>query len=146
MWAQCTKYFLIQKNILFKLMVHTPSLWKFHYLAFWKQKCMTISCHFWDIFALFPSFQIVAFPTNKEFLNIGKSTWWTMVFCYQNCSDLLWGKTVLSIEKNFEICGWRLRICKLFEITRIIYSNSEKSEQFLVTECFSNLFLEFSHL
>ena len=26
-----------------------------------------------------------------------------------------------------------------------IYSNSERSEQFLVTECFSNLFLEFSH-
>ena len=61
------------KNIVFKLMVHTPLLWKFHYLAFWKQKCMTIFCHFWDIFALFPSFQIVAFPTNKGFLS--KSTW-----------------------------------------------------------------------
>ena len=30
--------------------------------------------------------------------------------------------------------GLRLRICKLFEITRQIYSNSESSEQFLVTE------------
>ena len=29
----------------------------------------------------------------------------------------------------------------LFEITRTIYSNSERSEQFLVTECFFNLFL-----
>ena len=28
------------------------------------------------------------------------------------------------------------RICKIFEITRTIYSNSERSEQFLVTECF----------
>ena len=28
------------------------------------------------------------------------------------------------------------------EITRSIYSNSERSEQFLVTECFFNLFLE----
>ena len=34
-----------------------------------------------------------------------------MVFCYQNCSDLLWEKIVLVIEKTFEILGWRLRIC-----------------------------------
>ena len=31
-----------------------------------------------------------------------------------------------------------LRICKIFEITRTIYSNSERSEQFSVTECFFN--------
>ena len=53
----------------------------------------------------------------------------TMVFCYQNCSDLLW-------EKNY----------KISEITRTIYSNSERSEQFLVTECFFNLFLEVSYM
>ena len=58
-----------------------------------------------------------------------------MVFCYQNCSDLLWEKIVLVIKKNF----WN---CKIFEITRTIYSNSESSEQFLVTECLFNLFLE----
>ena len=58
----------------------------------------------------------------------------TMVFCYQNCSDLLWEKKNLVIEKN------------IFEITRTIYSNSERSEQFLVTECFFNLFLEVSHI
>ena len=46
----------------------------------------------------------------------------------------------------FEIQGWRPRICKIFEITRTIYSNSERSEQFLVTECFFNLFLEVSHI
>jgi hypothetical protein len=46
------------------------------------------------------------------------------------------------IEKFFEIGGWRPRICKNFEITRRIYSNSEWSDQFLVTECFFNLFLE----
>ena len=40
-----------------------------------------------------------------------------MVFCYQNCSDLLWEKIVLVIEKNF---------AKL----------SRSLEQFLVTECF----------
>ena len=42
--------------------------------------------------------------------------------------------------------GWRPRIFKIFEITRTIYSNSERSEQFLVTECFFNLFLEVSHI
>ena len=51
-------------------------------------------------------------------------------------------KIVLVIEKNF----WRPRICKIFEITRTIYSNSESSEQFSVTECFFNLFLEVSHI
>ena len=34
----------------------------------------------------------------------------------------------------FEIWGWRPKIWNFFEITRIIYSNSEGSEQFLVTE------------
>ena len=55
-----------------------------------------------------------------------------MVFCYQNCSDLQWEKIVLVIEKNFP--GWRPRISKIFEITRTIHSNSEGSEQFLITE------------
>ena len=31
-----------------------------------------------------------------------------------------------------------------FEITRTIYSNTERSEQLSVTECFFNLFLEVS--
>ena len=46
-----------------------------------------------------------------------------IVFCLENCSDLLWEKIVLEIEtKTFEIQGWTPRICKL--ITRTIYSNS----------------------
>ena len=47
-------------------------------------------------------------------------------------------------RKVFEVQDWRQRIFKNFEITRTIYSNSERSEQFLVTECFFNLFLEVS--
>ena len=39
-------------------------------------------------------------------------------------------KIVVVIVKTFEIWGWRRRICKTFEITGIIYSNSERSEQF----------------
>ena len=53
---------------------------------------------------------------------------------------LFW-PTVRKKCPTFEIRGWRPRICKIFEITRTIYSNSERSEQFLVTECFFNLFL-----
>ena len=64
-----------------------------------------------------------------------------MVFCYQNCSELLREKIVLWLRKTLEIRGWRPRICKLFVITRTIYSNSERSEQFVVTECFFNVFL-----
>ena len=60
-----------------------------------------------------------------------------MVFCYQNCSDLLWEKIVLVIEK---------KICKNFEITWTICSDSVRSKQFLVTECFLNLFLEVSQI
>ena len=39
---------------------------------------------------------------------VGYKPWCTllMVFCYQNCSDLLWEKIVLVIEKNF----WNSRL------------------------------------
>ena len=69
-----------------------------------------------------------------------------LVFCYQNCSDLLWEKIVLVIEKKIWNSRLKAENCKIFEITRTIYSNSERSEQFLVTECFFNLFLEVSHI
>ena len=71
---------------------------------------------------------------NKDFFRWCK----TMVFCYQNCSDLLWEK--------LEFRGWRPWICKIFEITRTIYSSSERSEQFFVTDYFFNLFLEVSNI
>ena len=32
---------------------------------------------------------------------------------------------------------------QIFEITKKVFSNSERSEQFLKTECFFNLFLRF---
>ena len=50
------------------------------------------------------------------------------------------------LRKTFEIRDWRPRIFKHFEITRTIYSNSEWSKQFLLTESFFNLFLEVSHV
>ena len=51
-----------------------------------------------------------------------------LVFCFQNCSDLLWEKIVPVIEKHF----WNSRQkANIFEITRTIYSNSQRSDQFL---------------
>ena len=49
-------------------------------------------------------------------------------------------------EKILKFEAERPRICKNFEITLIICSNSERSEQFLVTECFFNFLLEVSHI
>ena len=61
----------------------------------------------------------------------------TLVFCYQNCSNLLWEKTVLVIKKTWP------GMCKNFEITRKIYSNSERAGQFLVTKWFLTWFWRF---
>ena len=52
--------------------------------------------------------------TNKKLSNVNKTmgvaslslSLMEMVFCYQNCSDLLWEKIVLVIDKNF----WILRM------------------------------------
>ena len=66
-----------------------------------------------------------------------------IVFCYQNCSDLLQQKKCYS--------DWEQLLkfeaeCREFEIflrsLEQIYSNSERSKPFLVTECFFNLFLQ----
>ena len=71
-------------------------------------------------------------------------------YCYQNCSDLLWEKNVLVIEKKllkFEAEDREFaKFLRSLEIIRTIYSNSVRSEPFLVTECFFNLFLEVSHI
>ena len=57
-----------------------------------------------------------------------------LVFCFQNCPDLLWEKKTCSSY-------WEKRLkCEAkgqnFEITRTIYSNSERSEQFLKQNAF----------
>ena len=48
-----------------------------------------------------------------------------LTYCEKNCST-----------ETFEICGWTLRIYKNFEITRLFYSNSVRSEQFLKQNAF----------
>ena len=69
-----------------------------------------------------------------------------MVLRYQNCSDLLCEKLVLVIEKNF--CAFEAKGCefaKLLEITRTIYSNSKKSDQFLKQNTFYWKFSDLIH-
>ena len=60
---------------------------------------------------------------------------------------LFWPTVRKNCSSDWEkkIRGWRSRICKFLEIAWTIYSNSERSEQFLVTEWFFNLFLEVFH-
>ena len=77
--------------------------------------------------------------TGKSFCKIRKSLLIGILL-----SKLFWPtvrKNCPSVrKKTFE------KFAKKFEITRTIYSNSERSEKLLVTECFSNLFLEVSQI
>ena len=57
-----------------------------------------------------------------------------LTYCEKNCSS--------DQEKVLKFEAEGREFCKNFEITRIICSNSERSEQFSVTECFFNLFLD----
>ena len=67
------------------------SIWgEIGYLAFVKM------CLF---FSYFFCCQLQLNQMNEEIFHI--SLILIMVFCYQNCSDLLWEKSVLGIEKNF---------------------------------------------
>ena len=60
-----------------------------------------------------------SFRTHNLFWNM--SNWYlmikVMVFCYQNCSDLLWEKIVLVIEKK----NLNSKL-KIFDIARTIYA------------------------
>jgi hypothetical protein len=63
------------------------------------------------------------------------------------CSDLLWEKNVLVIKKTLKLEAEGQEFAKnLRSLNRTIYSNSESSEQFLVTEWFFNFFLEVFHI
>ena len=86
------------------------------------------------LIGLFFCYQIVLNQTRNGIL-LANLFWPTV---RKNCSS--------DRGKTFEIRGCRPRICKNFETTRTIYSNSERSEQFLITECFFDLFLEVSHV
>ena len=82
-------------------------------------------------------------PLSKQKQQRSKKKWYfvtkiVLTYCEKKLS--WWSR------KTFEIQGWRPRIFRILEITWTIYSNCERSEQFLVTECFFNLFLEISQI
>ena len=85
----------------------------------------------------FESFWWVLPPYQRR-VNVYPSTLWKVVFCFQNCSDMLWEKIVLVIEiqKNF----WNSRL-KAEQFT-----NSERSVQFLKENAFWTCSLRFPDL
>ena len=78
---------------------------------------------YWNAFLKCKCF-VLLIENSGEGILLQKLFWPTM---RRNCS---------SHREFFEIQGWRPIICKIFEITRIICSNSERSEQFLVQNAF----------
>ena len=74
-------------------------------------------------------------------------TWTIVIKTLRNVSFLVMQHAKTMIEILLPILFWptvrkNWTIFKIFEMTRTIYSNSEKSEQFLVTEYFFNLLME----
>ena len=53
-----------------------------------------------------------------------------LIFCYQNCSDLLWEKIVLMIEKNFWNSRLKIENFQNFEITRSIFRTVKGQNNF----------------
>ena len=89
----------------------------------------------------------------KNGRSLKKSTRFDPTFLSTGCANR-WRNVILlpklfwpTVRKN---CSSDRELLKFeaenFEITRTINSNSERSEQCLVTECFFNLFLEVSHI
>ena len=74
-----------------------------------------------------------------------KNSWKNWIFVTKIVQTYCEKKLFYWSRKTFEIRGWRPRICKN-EITRTIYSNSERSEQCLVAECLFDPFLEVSQI
>ena len=82
------------------------------------------------------------YPNKKEIQSISFDPSREMVFCYQNCSDLVWEKIVLVIEKNF----WNSRL-KAEKLQNFWDHLNDLFKQWKVrTECFLNLFLEISQI
>ena len=72
-------------------------------------------------------FNATWFPFNSEY---------EMVFCFQNCSNLLWEKIVLVIEKNFWNSRLKAENLQKFETAWTFFSNSERSALFLKQNAF----------
>ena len=69
-----------------------------------------------------------------------------MVFCYQNCSDLLWEKNVLVIKKNFLNSRLKAKNLQKFWDHYDILLKQWKVGPIFEAEYFFNLFLEVSQV
>ena len=67
----------------------------------------------------------------------------TMVFCFQNCSDLLWQ---IKCYSDWETWGWKPRIRKIFERSLELFIRTVKGRRIFETECFFYVFLEISQI
>ena len=112
--------------------------------------CLTKNALFYYVNNLYWYFHMYIFISN---IITAHSIWWKcsyklkqwyfvtkIVLIYHEKKLFQWSR------KTFEIWGWRPRIFKKIEITRTIGSNSERSQQFLVTKWFFDLFLEVSQV
>ena len=137
--SRCDLTFLLSKlhTSLFVIFFHPNILPKniWHFVTKERKKCSTGQLISKCLFGVFTFFQ----KTNK-IESASSKVEFVRSFFGSNA----------GLKKSFRICLTcrdpekllkRLRICKSFEITRTICSNSERSEQLLVTECFLNLFL-----
>ena len=86
-----------------------------------------------------------------NFSAIGGPHGWEMVFCYQNCSDLLWEKIVRQflVTECFLTCSWRfLRSNKLEQLEKLLgFKNMleklEKKLYLLMGQFLFNFFFQF---
>ena len=99
--------------LLFRLICFCWVEWKIE--IFYVFSNISISVHAYQLIqdvlrSTYFLYLVSSYPLNKQYwpFILGSNlshflTYDEMVFCYQNCSDLLWEKIVLVIEKSFEI-------------------------------------------
>ena len=86
----------------------------------------------------------------KNYAKNLKTVTWLIIAMMNFTREKLYLRFFLSQNSKFFIhrppsSGLNV-LANIFEKTKTIYSNSERTEQFLVTQCFFNLFLEVSDI
>ena len=89
-------------NTIFK----DPSFFLINFLFIWEIRYLVPSIALFIWFRTCTWFCCCIFFFKNAEKNTSGSLLLDLVFCYQNCSDLLWEKIVLVIEKNF----WNSRL------------------------------------
>jgi hypothetical protein len=105
-------------------------IWLKNYNLWWQGFCINKSIFTYGLlYDLLHFFWHVLLVMDDRFIQ------WEMVFCYQNCSDLLWEKNVLLIKKNF----WKLEakfLRSLKQFIQTVKGQNKFSEQNAFLTCF----------